>query len=43
MVYTIWWPWMKNYHGEWALEQIWDWYYAPFVWQDTVLKKSMCY
>jgi hypothetical protein len=39
--YTLWWPWIKNYHGEYD-----GGYFNPnrhwqYVWMDEALKKSM--
>ena len=34
--YVIWWPWLKNYHGETTVG-LW----LPFIWIDQNLKKSM--
>jgi peptide/nickel transport system substrate-binding protein len=42
-VYTMWWPWLQNYHGEQDLgycNQFKQWYY---VWVDESLQKSMGY
>jgi len=42
--YVLWWPWVKNYHGElnlgWAGPQ---WRWCQYVWVDQGLKKSMGY
>jgi len=41
--YTMWWPWVQNYHGEQDIgycAQASQW---GFVWIDTALKKSMGY
>ena len=41
--YRMWWPWLKNYHGELNV-RYWDPYsWVPFVWIDQGLKKSMGY
>jgi peptide/nickel transport system substrate-binding protein len=41
--YRMWWPWVQNYHGEWALgcddQQLLTYY----IWMDEALKKSMGY
>ncbi len=38
---TQWWPWLKNYHGEWMVgyHNILEW--TKYVWIDQDLKKSM--
>src|SRR3990172_9434888 len=39
--YQMWWPWVKNYHGE---QQVGTWNYrtwTTYLWQDQELKKSM--
>jgi peptide/nickel transport system substrate-binding protein len=40
--YVLWWPWLKNYHGElnlgWAGAG-WEW--CPYVWVDQALKNKM--
>ncbi len=42
-VYNVWWPWVRDYHGEnwtgWAGQN--DWY--KYLWLDQSLKKSMGY
>lgn len=41
--YYMWWPWVKNYHGEHSLGNwnVNNW--VPYVWIDTDLKQSMGY
>jgi hypothetical protein len=36
-IYAMWWPWLKNYHGEAGLN------WLQFYWVDQSLKKSMGY
>lgn len=40
--YTFWWPWLKNYSGEWTIGYD-DWTVATWIWIDQDLKKSMGY
>ena len=42
--YTLWWPWLKNYHGEASIgygdnQAAW----AIYTWTDQAMKKSMGY
>lgn len=39
--YTVWWPWVKNYHGELMLGQTNQLGYARYVWIDQKLRKQM--
>jgi peptide/nickel transport system substrate-binding protein len=41
--FTMWWPWMKNYHGESTLGYDGQNLYAYYIWIDKALKKSMGY
>jgi peptide/nickel transport system substrate-binding protein len=41
--YNMWWPWLKNYHGELDLGRSNFPKWARFVWIDQELKKSMGY
>jgi len=41
--YTMWWPWLQNYHGEFALGYIEHYAFPTYVWLDPELKKSMGY
>ncbi len=41
--YTMWWPWMKNYHGESTLGYDGQNLFAYYIWVDEALKKSMGY
>ena len=38
-VYTLWQPWVKNYHGEYSLGRTDYRGYAPYIWIDQSLKK----
>ncbi len=38
--YNVWWPWVKNFHGEWAIGNSTDGF-TRFIWIDQDLKKSM--
>lgn len=41
-VYSFWWPWLKNYSGEWTVgydDPIWP----QYIWYDEAMKKSMGY
>jgi peptide/nickel transport system substrate-binding protein len=40
--YTLWWPWIKNYSGETSVGYFMS-PWAPYVWIDQNLKKSMGY
>ncbi|MBI4188237.1 MAG: ABC transporter substrate-binding protein [Chloroflexi bacterium] len=40
-IYHVWWPWLKNYHGEHYLGISTIWYPLKYVWLDQALKKSM--
>ncbi len=39
--YTFWWPWVKNYSGEYSVGYVHSYY--QWVWYDQELKKSMGY
>ncbi|MBI4187823.1 MAG: ABC transporter substrate-binding protein [Chloroflexi bacterium] len=39
--YTMWWPWVKNYHGEWIVGYTTPYNWPTWVWLDQTLKKSM--
>ena len=39
--YNMWWPWLKNYHGEWGLGNWNEGNWAPYVWIDENMKSSM--
>ncbi|MDH5696808.1 MAG: ABC transporter substrate-binding protein, partial [Dehalococcoidia bacterium] len=42
-LYTLWWPWLKNYSGE-SNVGYWGWgLWIPYCWIDQDLKKSMGY
>ncbi len=41
--YQMWWPWLKNYHGEFSLGNWNEGNWATYVWIDPALKKSMGY
>ena len=41
--YTMWWPWLKNYHGEFSLGNWNEGNWATYVWIDNDLKKSLGY
>ncbi len=38
-----WWPWVRNYYGEWSVHDNPDPYPLAFAWLDKDLKKSMGY
>jgi len=40
-LYTAWWPWVKNYHGESSVGYANTYNYAKYVWIYQDLKKSM--
>ncbi len=40
-VFTVWWPWVQNYHGEISLGQTKYYSFMPYIWVDQALKKSM--
>ncbi|MBI2980285.1 MAG: hypothetical protein HYY41_05630, partial [Chloroflexi bacterium] len=39
--YTLWWPWVKNFHGEWVIGVAAKWGFTEYIWIDQSLKKSM--
>jgi peptide/nickel transport system substrate-binding protein len=39
--YTLWWPWIKNYHGELAVSWAGGANFTQFVWIDTSLREKM--
>ncbi|MBI2979313.1 MAG: ABC transporter substrate-binding protein, partial [Chloroflexi bacterium] len=39
--YTLWWPWVKNYHGEWIVGYTAALNWPMFIWYDQSLKKSL--
>ncbi|MFC1921012.1 ABC transporter substrate-binding protein [Chloroflexota bacterium] len=39
--YRMWWPWLKNYYGEFSLGNWNEGNWATYVWLDQELKKSM--
>jgi len=39
--YNLWWPWVKNYHGESSIGYTNQWGFSQFIWLDQDLKKSM--
>jgi peptide/nickel transport system substrate-binding protein len=41
--YSMWWPWVMNYHGEFSLGYWNEGNYVKWGWMDTELKKSMGY
>jgi len=41
--YTMWWPWLKNYHGEFSVGNWNEGNWVKWVWIDQELKKSMGY
>jgi peptide/nickel transport system substrate-binding protein len=41
--YTLWWPWVKNYHGEFSLGNWNEGNWVKWVWIDQDLKESMGY
>ena len=41
--YSMWWPWLKNYHGEFSLGNWNEGNWVKWVWIDQDLKKSMGY
>ena len=42
-LYHMWWPWVKNYHGEGSVGYDNTYNFTKFVWIDTALKDSMGY
>jgi len=40
-VYTMWWPWVKGYHGEYSLGFYNQGLWSAYVWVDQELKESM--
>jgi peptide/nickel transport system substrate-binding protein len=43
LAYRVWWPWLKNYNGEYGVGYMDRWNFATFMWIDQELKKSMGY
>lgn len=41
--YRMWWPWVQNYHGEWALGCDDEWLIFDYLWVDEGMKKDMGY
>ena len=41
--YSMWWPWVKNYHGEFSVGNWNEGNWVKWIWVDTALKKSMGY
>jgi len=41
--YRMWWPWVKNYSGEWSMGNWNADSYVQYIWVDEDLKKSMGY
>ncbi len=41
--YRMWWPWVQNYHGEWALGCDDEWLILTYMWMDEELKHGMGY
>ncbi|MDR3121221.1 MAG: ABC transporter substrate-binding protein [Clostridiales bacterium] len=41
--YTMWWPWVKNYSGEYALGSGHFYNFTKYIWIDQALKASMGY
>ncbi len=39
--HTLWWPWLKNYHGETAVGILNGFMWSKYVWIDQDLKKAM--
>ena len=42
-VYSAWWPWVKNYSGEYSVGYIRYDSWATWIWIDEALKESMGY
>jgi peptide/nickel transport system substrate-binding protein len=40
-LYTLWWPWVKNYHGEYSNGFDNSYLFAQYAWVDQDLKRSM--
>jgi peptide/nickel transport system substrate-binding protein len=38
---TLWWPWLKNYHGEKGVNYKRSYGYAKYIWIDQDLKKQI--
>jgi peptide/nickel transport system substrate-binding protein len=41
--YRMWWPWVQNYHGEWALGCDDEWLILDYMWVDGDMKRDMGY
>ncbi len=41
--YNMWWPWLKNYHGEFSVGNWNEGNWVKWVWIDEALKKSLGY
>jgi peptide/nickel transport system substrate-binding protein len=41
--YRMWWPWVQNYHGEWALGCDDEWLILSYMWLDEEIKHGMGY
>ncbi len=39
----FWWPWLKNYYGEWNIEDGGLYPIVPYIWIDQSMKKKMGY
>ncbi len=39
--FTMWWPWVKNYHGEWIVGYTRPYNFPTWIWLDQDLKKEM--
>jgi peptide/nickel transport system substrate-binding protein len=39
--YRLWWPWVKNYHGEAKIGYTGEWDCAAFIWIDQDLREEM--
>jgi peptide/nickel transport system substrate-binding protein len=40
-LYTMWWPWVKNYHGEYCVGYYNYWITQKFTWRDMSLKNQI--
>jgi peptide/nickel transport system substrate-binding protein len=41
--YSLWWPWVKGYNGEFSTHYSITYYWPKYIWIDQTLKKSMGY
>ncbi|MFC1864544.1 ABC transporter substrate-binding protein [Chloroflexota bacterium] len=41
LVYTMWWPWVQNYHGEYSVGRSNHYNFPIWIWVDQDMKKAM--